>query len=323
MAPTAVDGRLAVYRSTRWSTTVELVVTEPRAVAPATAILEHQLDRVEQVASRFRADSELHWLHHRVAKEPGRTHVVSEDLFEAVTLAVRAAALTDGAVDPTVGEALGTIGYDRDFSELVDGIDGSLPAPQAIPGWQTITVDRENRAIGLLPGTVLDLGATAKAWAADRAARAISDELGCETLVSLGGDVAVRNAPAQGFTVGIADVTGDNSTTVAVQITSGGLATSGIGRRQWRLGPYRVHHLIDPDTGLPVDPFWTTVSVAAGSCVDANTASTAAMVKGATAEMWLEERALPARLVRTDGATRTVADWPADRTDHHLTSAAR
>jgi thiamine biosynthesis lipoprotein len=313
MAATAVDGRLAVYRSTRWSTTVELVVTEPRAVAPATAILEHQLDRVEQVASRFRADSELHWLHHRVAKEPSRTHMVSEDLFEAVTL----------AVDPTVGEALRAIGYDRDFSELVDGTDGSLPAPQAIPGWQTITVDRENRAIGLLPGTVLDLGATAKAWAADRAARAIADELGCGTLVSLGGDVAVRNAPAQGFTVGIADVTGDNNTAVKVQITSGGLATSGIGRRHWRLGPYRVHHLIDPDTGLPVDPFWTTVSVAAGSCVDANTASTAAMIKGATAEAWLEERALPARLVRTDGTTRTVADWPADRTDDRLTGAAR
>ncbi len=119
---------------------------------------------------------------------------------------------------------------------VADGVDGPLPLAEPVPGWQTITVDPERRAVGLLPGTVLDLGATAKAWAADRACAAIADELGCGTLVSLGGDLAVRNAPDQGFTVGIADVCGDRTTTVQVSVASGGLATSGIGRRHWRLG---------------------------------------------------------------------------------------
>jgi thiamine biosynthesis lipoprotein ApbE len=305
-------GTLAIYRTTRWSTTVELVVTDPRAVARATGILNRQLDRVDQVASRFRPDSEINTLHSAVADASSCAHPVSDDLFEAVSLAVRAASLTDGAVDPTVGSALCALGYDRDFSVVAKGVPGRLPRPRPVPGWQTVVLDTERRAIGMLPGTVLDLGATAKAWAADRACAAIADELGCGTLVSLGGDIAVRDAPDGGFTMGIADVCGDRTTTVQVSIEAGGLATSGIGRRHWMLGGDQVHHLVDPDTGLPVDPYWRTASVAAGSCVDANTASTAAMVKGVGAVAWLEQVSLPARLVRTDGLTVTAAGWPPD-----------
>jgi FAD:protein FMN transferase len=306
---------LAVYRTARWSTSVELVVTDPSAVVAATAILHRQLDRVEEVASRFRPDSEITLLQHAVDNDPGRPHPVSNDLYEAVHLAVRAAALTGGAVDPTVGSALCALGYDRDLSAIVSGVDGRLPAPRPVPGWQTIVLEPEQRAVGLLPGTPLALGATAKAWAADRASSAIAQSLGCGVLVSLGGDVAVEQAPDGGFTVGIADVCGDHTTTVKVSIASGGLATSGIGRRHWTLGGRPVHHLVDPASGLPVDPYWRTVSVTAGSCVDANTASTAAMVMGHGAASWLEERSLPARLVRTDGTVTTAAGWPADVPD--------
>ncbi len=317
------DDSLAVYRSTRWSTSVELVVTDRRAVAAATAILDRQLDRIEQVASRFRADSEINGLHAAVAESPERTHAVSHDLFEAVSLAIRAAALSDGVVDPTVGGALCRLGYDRDFSLVAEGVSGSLPAPHPVPGWQTVRMDRGRKAIGMLPGTVLDLGATAKAWAADRACAAITEELGCGTMVSLGGDVAIGCAPRAGFTVGIADVCGDRSTTVQVAIHSGGLATSGIGRRHWRLGRDEVHHLVNPETGLPVHPYWRTVSVTAGSCVDANTASTAAMVKGIGAVNWLEDRDLPARLVRTDDLCITAAGWPADRSVGRQSASTR
>jgi thiamine biosynthesis lipoprotein len=165
-------------------------------------------------------------------------------------------------------------------------------------------------------GTVLDLGATAKAWAADKAAAAIASRLGCGVLVSLGGDIAVDGvAPDKGFSVGIADICGDPSAPVAVSIVSGGIATSGIGNRHWTLGGHAVHHLVDPTTGLSVDSPWRTVSVAAGSCVDANTASTAAMVMGEPAVLWLEQERLPARLIRLDGSTLTVAGWPPEALD--------
>jgi thiamine biosynthesis lipoprotein len=71
-----------------------------------------------------------------------------------------------------------------------------------------------------------------------------------------------------------------------------------------------MHHLIDPSTGAPAAEHWRTVSVAAGSCVDANIASCAAILLGAAAPGWLRTRGLPARLVAPGGRVTTVAGWP-------------
>ena len=313
MSPTAIADRgprLAVHRTSRWSTSVEMVVTDPGSVVAASRLLDHELDRVEAVASRFRDDSEISQLQRDAAD--GRAVTVSPELMEALSTAVWAAEVTRGAVDPTIGAALCRLGYDRDIAEVARGVEGPLPDPSAVPGWQSIDLDPSRGTVSLAPGTCLDLGATAKAWAADRAATAIASRLGCGVLVSLGGDLSVRGAPPAGFLVGVSDVCGDVDAPTAVCVQSGGLATSGVGRRHWMLGDHPVHHLIDPATGLPVEACWRTVTVAADSCVDANTASTASMVLGEGAPDWLAARNLPARLVRTDGTVMTVAGWPED-----------
>jgi thiamine biosynthesis lipoprotein len=300
--------RLAVHRPTRWSTRIEVLVTEPAAVVAAARILDEELDRVEDAASRFRVDSELSRIH----RAGGGTVAVSQVLCDLLAAALRAAELTDGLVDPTVGAALVRLGYDRDFREVAPGVAGDLPAPAAVPGWRSVVLDPDRRTLTVPAGTVLDLGATAKAWAADRAAAAITGRLGCGALVSLGGDVAVQAAPVGGFVIGVADVCGDPDAPTAVAVASGGLATSGVGNRHWTLGGTPVHHVVDPRTGLPTSSCWRTVTVAAGTCVDANTASTASLVLGEGAPDWLAERHLPSRLVRQDGTVVTVAGWPDD-----------
>ncbi len=302
-----------MYRTARWSTNMDLVVTEPSVLVGATELLHGELDRVELVASRFRPDSELTQLHAAMARAGGLPVPVSPLLAEAVSIGLRAGALTNGAVDITVGGALLDLGYDRDFTQLAAGVDGAAPGARPVPGWRTVTLDRQSNTIAGPPGVVIDLGATAKAWAADRAARAIGSAFGCGVLVSLGGDVAVGGPVIGGMAVGIADVCDADDADVVVTVASGGLASSGVGRRRWMLGTDRVHHLVDPSTGLPVDSPWRTVTVAAGSCVDANTASTAAMVLGTSATAWLVQVGLPARLVRHDGSVVTVAGWPTDR----------
>jgi thiamine biosynthesis lipoprotein len=162
-------------------------------------------------------------------------------------------------------------------------------------------------------GIILDVGATAKALAADRTAARIAEELGCGVLVNLGGDLAVAGPPPRG---GWRVLIGDDHTRPdpdgghGVTIDSGGLATSGTARRQWRRGGMRMHHILDPRTGAPAAGGWRTISVAAASCVDANTASTASVVLGAPAMGWLAGRGLPAWLVTDDGAVHTVAGWP-------------
>jgi thiamine biosynthesis lipoprotein len=151
-----------------------------------------------------------------------------------------------------------------------------------------------------MPDVLLDLGATAKAWAADRAATAIAERLSTPVLVNLGGDLA---AVGDSWPVVVGDP-GEPQETVEV---SSGLATSSTIRRTWRRGGQQQHHLLDPRTGRPAEPVWRTVSVAAATAVEANTASTAAIVMGEAAVDWLSE--LPARLVHASGAVVRTGGW--------------
>src|SRR5581483_2021292 len=96
-----------------------------------------------------------------------------------------------------------------------------------------------------------------------------------------------------------------------VGIVAGGLATSSTTVRRWRTTRGVAHHVVDPRTGEPATEVWRTVSVAASSCVDANTASTAAIVLGEDAPRWLESRGCSSRLVRHDGRVVITGGWPA------------
>jgi thiamine biosynthesis lipoprotein len=166
-------------------------------------------------------------------------------------------------------------------------------------------------------GVRLDLGATAKALAADRAAEgALRAARARGVLVNLGGDIATAGRPVPGgWAVRVADShrAGPGEPGQDVQLETGGLSTSSTTVRRWRRRGAAAHHIIDPATGAPAAEHWRTVSVAAATCVDANVASTAALVLGPAAPDWLESARLPARLVRADGAIVVTAGWPAER----------
>jgi FAD:protein FMN transferase len=290
-------------------TTATVVVTDGTALPRARAILDGVLTDIDQACSRFRSDSDLS----RVNEAGGRPVTVAPTLLDAVDVALRAARITGGDVDPTIGHALRVLGYDRDFA-TVAATGGPLSCVvERVPGWWSIEVDRIEGTLRVPDGVELDLGATAKALAADRAAAGIADELGCAVLVSLGGDIAVAGpAPDAGWPVLVtddhtpeADVAGE-----AVAIREGGMATSSTAVRRWRRGDDDVHHIVDPTTGRAAVPIWRTVTVVAATCVDANIATTAAVVRGDAAVEWLTGLSLAARLVRADGSVVRIGDWP-------------
>jgi thiamine biosynthesis lipoprotein ApbE len=298
-------------------TNVHLIVTEPAALQPACRTLHTHLAELDAACSRFRADSEIAALD-RAPRAHGRTGPVkvSPLLAEALGVALRAARVTGGDVDPTVGAAISAAGYDRDFALVQrDGPPVKLTV-RSVPGWRQVQLDEQARLVSLPAGTRLDLGATAKAWAADRAAGAIAAEQGCGVLVNLGGDIAVAGqAPSGGWRIRVQDITGrpedpPAGPSAVVALTSGGLATSSTAARRWRRGGDLLHHILDPRSGLPAAPVWRTVSVAAATCTEANTASTAAIIRGEAAPGWLAGLGLPARLVAEPGTVLTVGGWP-------------
>jgi FAD:protein FMN transferase len=311
-----------------FGTTAVLLVTEAAALAAARALTDTELAAVDLACSRFRPDSELTMLN----QAAGAAVTVSPLFADLLTAALRAARLTDGDVDPTCGQALVGIGYDRDFAEVQAASASPSPAPGSVswvhalhagsgtagdrvPGWRHVELDATILRVRLSHGAQLDLGATAKAWSADRCAGLIAAQLGCGVLISLGGDIAVAGEPAAGgWRVRVTDdhAAGPDAPGQTVTITEGGLATSSTTVRTWTSGDRQVHHIIDPATGEPAQSCWRTVSVAAGTCVDANTASTAAIIRGEAALGWLSDSGLPARLVRLDGTVETTAGWPAD-----------
>ncbi|MBN9743250.1 thiamine biosynthesis protein [Amycolatopsis sp. A1MSW2902] len=300
---------LASIRFRALGTTAELVVTEPDRLPVATDLLRTELRAVDETCSRFRDDSEIAELH-RHAGSPVR---VSPLLAEALQVALRAAEATGGLVDPTVGRAVCELGYDRDFAAIDRDLAAPVKPAGEAPGWWRITADWPRREVVVPRGVRLDLGATGKAWAADRASTVLARELGCGVLVGLGGDVAVAGrAPAGGWPVVVGDdhAAADPLRDPVIAVASGGLATSSTVCRTWRRAGRTVHHIVDPRTGDLPDPCWRTVTVAAATCADANTASTAAVVLGELAPAWLAERRLPARLVASDGRVVRVAGWP-------------
>jgi thiamine biosynthesis lipoprotein len=198
-----------------------------------------------------------------------------------------------------------------------------------VPGWRSVGLDIAAGRLTVSAGTWLDLGATVKGWAADRAAGRIAGELGCGVLVSLGGDTSAAGQPPDGgWRIRVQDVTGTPGGPpsgtgdpppsgpgaagpgTVVAISDGGLAISSTVARRWRRGGIMFHHILDPRTAMPAVPVWREASVAAATCADANTAAIAAIIRGQQAPDWLESLSLPARLVAADGSVRTVAGWP-------------
>ena len=290
--------------------TLRVVVTRPGSLRAARAAVDGVVAAMDRAASRFREDSELSLLN----ASPDRDVAVSPLLTQAIAAALRGAELSGGAVDPTIGSAIRLAGYDTDFALVpVDGEQIHLYS-ERVPGWRAVRLDIRSRTVRLPRGVEIDLGATAKALTSDLAAAAASKAIdGGGVLVSLGGDIAVAGeAPDQGWSIQTSEDSAApiDDTEEAVRIESGGIATSSTTVRRWTRGGVVLHHIIDPATGLPADCCWRTASVVAATCVDANIASTAAIVMSRGAIPWLEARRLPARLVDLAGNVHRVSGWP-------------
>ena len=180
-----------VEQSVTWralGTTVVVLASEPLELTAAAGAVHRVLDEIDEACSRFREDSELC----RLNAAGGSPMRVSRLFVRATRCALRAARLTDGDLDPTIGTSIRAAGYDRDFATIRGG--GPVRFRRA-GGWRCIELDDAHSTVRLPAGVELDYGATAKALAADIAAAAGSGMKG-GVLVSIGGDIAIAGSAA-------------------------------------------------------------------------------------------------------------------------------
>lgn len=296
----------------RWraiGTTIAVVVDDCGALAKAAAIARDLIDDVDAAASRFRDDSELSRLN-RLALDGTVDLQVSPLLGALIQSGLRGAALTDGMCDPTMGHAVLAAGYDDDISVVRSRTARAPVTPcHTRSGWGNVAYDAATGRLRMGPGTSLDLGATAKAAAADMIGAAVAGRLGVGVVASLGGDVACAGrVPAGGWPIAVAD--GAGTVLQTVRCDRQALATSSTQTRTWQTTVGSAHHIIDPRTGLPAEVVWSQVTCVGSDAVHANAASTAAIVLGHEAPTWLEQMGIAARLDGIDGCVVTTPGWP-------------
>lgn len=245
--------------------------------------------------SRFIPTSELC----HVNRSAGRRVLVSPAFAEALYAALDACRQTDGVLDPTLGWALVSAGYDCDFEALAPS---ELPPGPAHPG-RAGEVRTYGRLISAPPGVLLDLNGVVKAMAVDDGAELLSSG----GWVSAGGDLAIASPTDIALPGG-----------GAVRLERGALATSGSSRRRWVRDGIVQHHLIDARTGRPSTSPWEQVTVCGSTCLHADTGARAAFLLGRDGPDWLDDHGVPGRFIDRDGVvvmTRLWAEmtegWPA------------
>ncbi|HWC26434.1 MAG TPA: FAD:protein FMN transferase, partial [Solirubrobacteraceae bacterium] len=265
----------------------------------------HLLERFDACLSRFDPDSELS----RLNRDRRETVPASALLRAAVAAARWAAERSRGLVDPTLLPALAAQGYEPSLAgatppSLRSALAAAPPRRPARPArrarGRAIEIDAPGGTVTRPPRLALDTGGSTKGLAADAVAYLLDDEPGY--VVDCGGDLRIR-APRS---IAVA-VEHPLAGTVAhtLQVASGAVATSGLGRRLWRRGDGFAHHLLDPATG---EPAWTGVVQAtalAPSALEAETLAKAALLAGPRAA----RRLLAAHggvLVHDDGAVEPV-----------------
>lgn len=282
--PVAVEARSGGVHAVRFlamGSPCEILVADTVADR-ARAIAQPGIDeawRVERKFSRYRADSVVA----AINGSGGRPVAVDAETRRLLDYAAHCHALSDGRFDITAGV------LHRAWT--FDGTE-QRPDPQRIRALQARIgfgrLQLRPAGVSLPEGMEIDLGGLAKEYAVDRALEACASA-DTPVLVNFGGDLhANRPPPSQPWQVAIEDPGGGAAPAMVLELTRGALATSGDAHRYVLHEGVRYGHILDPGTGWPVVDAPRSVTVAAGSCVEAGTLSTIAMLQGAGAEAFLE-----------------------------------
>ena len=209
-----------------------------------------RVERLEQILSDFREDSEVR----RLCREgAGRPLPVSPELYFLLDKSLEFSRLTGGAFDVTIGPVTRLWRESRRAGEPPD--PGELARARELTGYQNVILDRDKQAVHLLlAGMRLDFGAIAKGYAADEALRILGAHGIRRALVDAGGDISLGDPPPGETGWRVAVRTGDAApaTNASLMLRNQAVATSGDAYQFFQKGGVRYSHIIEPAGGAAV-----------------------------------------------------------------------
>lgn len=258
---------------------------DPAVAAAALAVVVAEVRRIEQKFSRYRNDSVVARIH----AANGAPVPVDAETARLLDYAETCWQLSDGRFDITSGVLRQAWTFDG---------SGRLPDPAQVAallprvGWRKVQRDvyKGSHRICLPAGMEIDFGGIGKEYAVDRALLLAGNAVDRALLVNLGGDLATNGALHRQREWSIGIEAPDGGVAKVLHIRAGAMATSGDARRFLLKDGVRYGHILDPATGWPVPDAPRSVTVIAGSCVEAGTLSTLAMLQGRRAEHFLDEQ---------------------------------
>jgi len=250
-----------------------------------------ETSRIEREFSRYRDDNIVH----AINSSDGAPVEVNDEMARLLDYADQCYRLSDGLFDITSGVLRKAWKFDGRDAQPDRRLIESL---RSLVGWDKVRWD--GRCLRLQPGMEIDLGGIGKEYAVDRVAETLSRASGVPLMVNFGGDIrAVASEP--GFApwiIGIENPEQTNSAVGQINLTNGGVATSGDLRRFCLVDGVRMGHILNPRTGWPVSGAPRSVTVVGNFCVEAGLLATLAMLHGSAAETFLREQEVDGHCIR-------------------------
>ena len=247
--------------------------------------------RIERKFSRYRNDNIIH----EINNGSGNEVEVDEEFANLLTYVDQCYRLSDGLFDITSGVLRHAWTFKGE--SLIPDKRLIMSLKQKV-GWDKVRWDGSR--LQLQPGMEIDLGGVGKEYAVDRVADLLFQQTGATLMVNFGGDIrALTNEPDPlPWVVGIENPEQENNAIGQINLTNGGIATSGDVRRYCLVNGVRMGHILNPRTGWPVVDSPRSVTVLGTFCVEAGFLATLAMLQGADAEKFLQQQGIPNHCVR-------------------------